>query len=116
MLDEIKRSLNINGLNEEQTAQLDQQLSDFIKRITKRLLIRINEEVLPKQLEYIVIEATISRFNLIGNEGMQTYSQEGESIHYQSILKEYEDDIQAYISNQQGLKDADGKLGKVRFI
>ena len=108
MLTEIKRTLEITDTT------LDSQLNDFIKRITDRLLLRLGELALPVELQFIVVECTVKRFNLKGNEGMASYSQEGESIKYSDLLDEYKEDIALWISNRDRL--ADSNLGIVRFI
>lgn len=108
MLDEIKRTLEISD------ETLDDQLNDFIERISDRLLLRLGVEFVPPELRFIIIECTVKRFNLKGNEGMSSYSQEGESITYGNLLDEYSDDIALWKSNRD--KKANSKLGKVRFI
>ena len=108
MLEEVKRTLEIEG------DQLDGQLNDFIGRITDRLLLRLGEEFIPPELEFIVVETTVKRFNLKGNEGMSSYSQEGESITYSNLLDEYQEDIALWVRTQDKLVDAD--IGVVRFI
>ena len=108
MLTEIKRTLEITDTT------LDAQLNDFIKRITDRLLLRLGVPTLPVELQFIVVECTVKRFNLKGNEGMASYSQEGESITYGDLLDEYKDDIALWVRTQDKLVDAD--IGVVRFI
>ena len=108
MLTEIKRTLEITD------NALDSQLNDFIKRITDRLLLRLGVPELPTELRFIVIECTVKRFNLKGNEGMSSYSQEGESIKYSDLLDEYKEDIALWVNAQNKLADAD--IGVVRFI
>ena len=108
MLTEIKRTLEITD------TALDSQLNDFIKRITDRLLLRLGVPTLPVELQFIVVECTVKRFNLKGNEGMASYSQEGESITYGDLLDEYKDDIALWVRTQDKLVDAD--IGVVRFI
>ena len=108
MLTEIKRTLEITD------TELDSQLNDFIKRITDRLLLRLGVLTLPVELQFIVVECTVKRFNLKGNEGMSSYSQEGESITYGDLLDEYKDDIALWVRTQDKLVDAD--IGVVRFI
>ena len=61
-----------------------------------------------------MVETTVKRFNLKGNEGMTSYSQEGESISYGDLLDEYREDIALWISNRDRLVDSN--LGIVRFI
>lgn len=96
VLAEVKRSLEI-----EDDEKLDQQLEDFIKRTSKQLCVRLGflSEV-PESMAYIVVECTIKRFNRKGNEGMDSYGQEGESISYGNLLDEFEDDIVAYKQNE----------------
>ena len=108
MLIEIKRTLEITDTS------LDAQLNDFIDRITDRLLLRLGVEFLPLELQFIVVETTVKRFNLKGNEGMTSYSQEGESISYGDLLDEYREDIALWINNRDRLVDSN--LGIVRFI
>ena len=108
MLTEIKRTLEITDTS------LDAQLNDFIDRITDRLLLRLGVEFLPLELHFIVIETTVKRFNLKGNEGMSSYSQEGESIKYSDLLDEYKEDIALWKNNRDRLNDSN--LGIVRFI
>ena len=108
MLTEIKRTLEITDTT------LDSQLNDFINRITDRLLLRLGVPTLPVELQFIVVECTVKRFNLKGNEGMSSYSQEGESITYGDLLDEYKDDIALWVRTQDKLVDAD--IGVVRFI
>ena len=108
LLDEVKRTLEIED------DKVDGQLNDFIGRITDRLLLRLGEEFLPPELEFVVIETTVKRFNLKGNEGMSSYSQEGESITYADLLNEYADDISLWITNRD--RKSNDMLGKVRFL
>lgn len=108
MLTEIKRTLEITDTT------LDSQLNDFIKRITDRLLLRLGVPTLPVELQFIVVECTVKRFNLKGNEGMASYSQEGESITYSNLLDEYQEDIALWVHTQNKLVDTD--IGVVRFI
>ena len=108
MLTEIKRTLEITD------TELDGQLNDFIKRIIDRLLLRLGVPTLPVELQFIVVECTVKRFNLKGNEGMASYSQEGESITYGDLLDEYKDDIALWVRTKDKLVDVD--IGVVRFI
>ena len=108
MLTEIKRTLEITDTS------LDAQLNDFIDRITDRLLLRLGVPTLPVELQFIVVECTVKRFNLKGNEGMASYSQEGESVTYSDLLDEYKDDIALWVHTQNKLIDTD--IGVVRFI
>lgn len=108
-LEEVKRSLEVD--NEE----LDKQLTDFIKRISSQLRVRLGFlESVPAALNYIVVECTIKRFNRKGNEGMSSYGQEGESISYGKLLDEFEDDISAYKEKQR--ENSVPRRGVARFL
>ena len=84
----------------------------------KRLLRRIQRSLpdtvtIPPELEYILTECTIARYNRIGSEGMQSESMDGHSANYvDKDLRDYEPDILDYLS--EGVDD--GKRGRVRFL
>lgn len=97
----------INGNQEEQIS--------VIKELTeKRLKAMLREDTIPPQLDYIVTEVTLKRYNRIGNEGMSSYSQEGISFSFpDSDFKEYVDEINQHLeTNGNGLV----KKGKVNFL
>ncbi|MFK4911278.1 phage head-tail connector protein [Lactococcus petauri] len=97
ILEEVKRSLEI-----ESDEKLDTQLKDFINRISKQLCVRLGFlSKVPENLNYIVVECAIKRFNRKGNEGMASYAQEGETISYGALLDEFEEDIIAYKENEK---------------
>jgi hypothetical protein len=110
ILAEVKRSLEI-----EDDEKLDNQLTDFIKRISNQLCVRLDFiESVPNVLEYIVVECTIKRFNRKGNEGMDSYNQEGESISYGALLDDFEDDIDVY--NKKQKEKSIPRKGVARFL
>lgn len=97
ILEEVKRSLEI-----ESDEKLDSQLKDFINRISKQLCVRLGFlSKVPENLNYIVVECAIKRFNRKGNEGMASYAQEGETISYGALIDEFEEDIIAYKENEK---------------
>ena len=50
-----------------------------------------------KSFDSVVYEVTLKRFNRIGQEGMQSYSQEGLSMAFpDSDFSEYQDEIEEY--------------------
>ena len=92
------------------------QAEAIYSKIAERLLHRIKETEIPLELEYIVEEATIRRFNRIGSEGMKSESVEGHSVTYDmsDVLDPYESAINDYL---EGLKPDDGrKKGVVYFL
>lgn len=111
ILKEVKRTLEIED------ADLDDQLSDFIKRITQQLNVRLGFlKAVPDVLSYMVVECTIKRFNRKGDEGMNSYSQEGETINYGKLLDEFQDDIDAWKAKEEAKKNVSPRKGVARFI
>lgn len=84
--------------------------------ISERLLHRIKATEIPVELEYIVDEATIRRFNRIGSEGMKSESVEGHSVTYidGDELAPYESVIVAYLEAQE--PEPPRKPGVVYFL
>ena len=72
------------------------------------------DEDLPVELGYIELEVSVRRFNRLQNEGMSQYSQEGESITFNSSdFDDFLDDIDLWKRrNQKDVKS----LGAVSFI
>jgi len=110
-LEEVKRTIEITD------NLLDQQLNDFINRVSQQLNVRLGFlDDVPKALEYIVVECTIKRFNRKGNEGMNSYGQEGETINYGNFLDEFQDDIDSWKSKQEADSNMSPRKGVARFL
>ncbi len=78
-----------------------------------QLSMMVDETSVPPPLEAVVLPVTLARFNRLGNEGMQSYSQEGESITYPaSDFDEYTNVIERYNSE----KNSEKKRGKIVFF
>ena len=92
------------------------QVEAIYSKIAERLLHRIKETEIPLELEYIVEEATIRRFNRIGSEGMKSESVEGHSVTYldEDELAPYESAIVAYLEAQE--PEPPRKPGVVYFL
>lgn len=93
----------------------DERLERLYSRFQALLLSRLKRsdasiDVIPFELEHIVEELTIARFNRIGSEGMKTESMDGHSASYsEKSLAEYESEIMQYLL-------LDKNHGKVRFL
>ena len=92
------------------------QVEVIYNNIAERLLHRIKATEIPLELEYIVDEATIRRFNRIGSEGMKSESVEGHSVTYDmgDVLDLYESAIQDYLESLE--PEPDRKKGVVYFL
>ena len=79
-----------------------------IVEITKaKILNYINEIELPKELEFVLVEMAISRFNKIGSEGFSSESTDGKSISYEDdfeMYKQYLDDYLFKTGQNKGFK------------
>ena len=92
--------------------ELDVKLDLIIEQSKKKVLAYLpNVTLVPDELSYIVLELSVVRFNRIGNEGMTSYSQDGESIAYGADMSNYEADIKSWL-----LKQAGNDRGVVRFL
>ena len=99
LLNRIKTLLGITGNND---------LVYGVMEITKsKILNYINQEELPKELEFVLIELSVSRFNKIGSEGFSSESTDGKSISYEDdfeMYKQYLDDYLFRIGQNKGFK------------
>ena len=88
------------------------QVEAIYSKIAERLLHRIKETEIPLELEYIVEEATIRRFNRIGSEGMKSESVEGRSATYidGDELAPYEKAIAIYLGEDDDNKPRRGAI------
>lgn len=111
ILEEVKRTIEIDD------ADLDKQLTDFIKRTIKQLKVRLGfvDEV-PEALDYIVTDVTVKRFNRKGDEGMNSYSQEGQSINYAELLKEFDEDIAAWLRKKRDDENPNSNRSAAMFV
>lgn len=81
----------------------EEQIQVIYRQTEKRLLGRLKRSLkdilsIPDELDYVVDEVTIARFNRIGSEGMSSESVEGRSASYnENYFAGFEADIQGYI-------------------
>ena len=108
-LADIKTMLGI-----EDTAQ-DGKLKIIIKNVVTQLSNRLNSSAIPVNLEYIVTEVSIKRFNRIGDEGLTSSSVEGRSSTYaEDDFTPYLKDIEEYRQSLQ-VPEAPYQKGSVMF-
>lgn len=78
----------------------DDILKLIIQNTKQALMFKLgvtNEAQFPDELSYIELEVCVRRFNRLKNEGMSQYSQEGESITFNSNdFDDFQDDIDAW--------------------
>ena len=108
MLDNLKVMLGIDT----EDKSLDSQLLLIVQMVTARLQILLGGIEVPEELQHIVLEVAIMRFNRIGSEGLSSHTVEGESLSFaNSDFDSFSDEIQAFLDTQK-----DNTRGKVRFI
>lgn len=76
---------------------LDEKLEVIERRTNERMKTLLNMQEVPKEFETVVYEVSLKRFNRIGQEGMQSYSQEGLSMAFpDSDFSEYQNEIDEF--------------------
>lgn len=107
IIDDVKTLLEI-----EDTRQ-DGVLSLIISNVSSHLKALLGQEI-PPELEFIVTEITIRRFNRIGTEGMKSESVEGHSITFYDLEDEFKPYEKIIESNK--VETGISRRGKVLFI
>jgi hypothetical protein len=108
MLNDLKGMLGIAS----DDASLDEKLKLIISTATARLKTLLGGIEPPDELEYIIREVAIVRYNRIGSEGMASHTVEGESISFSNDdFAEYTGDIQAFLDSQK-----ESARGRLRFL
>lgn len=102
-LNDVKLML---GISEN---DLDDKLSLIVELATARLSVLLGGDV-PDELEYIILEVCVNRFNRLGSEGLTGHSVEGESLQFiADDFSPYADEITAYRKRFEG-------AGRLRFL
>lgn len=108
MLERIKTLLDI-----EDSLQ-DDVLNIIIDNVSSHLKALLDSDEIPEQLDFIVEEITIRRFNRLGTEGMQSESVEGHSVTFYDLRDEFTP-YESIISAYKDPPESPGR-GKVLFI
>ena len=110
MLDNLKLLLGIDIETED--ADLDSKLCLIISNTTARLKILLGGIEPPEELEHIVLEVSVIRYNKIGSEGLSSHTVEGESLSFsEDDFEPFSAEIQAFLDSQR-----DATRGKLRFL
>jgi hypothetical protein len=98
----------VNGLSKLKTylglakdnKDFDDILQMIINNTEMQLIFKLGlpvSEPVPLELAYIPIQVEVKRFNRLKNEGMSSFTQEGESITFNANdFDEFQDDINAW--------------------
>ena len=90
LLNRIKTLLNIEG-NEE-------LITEIVNITEAKILNYINDIEMPIELEFVLIELSVQRFNRIGSEGISSESIDGKSVSYDDDFVGYKHYLDGYIS------------------
>ena len=89
LLDKIKTLLGVTNN--------DDVISVIIDLTKDKILNYINETELPNELEFILIELAIQRYNRIGSEGITSESVDGKSVSYDDDFEAYKPHLNFYM-------------------
>lgn len=105
MLEEIKMSLGISSPDK------DGLLTSLISRCSQPVINYIQETVIPPELEYIVIELAIARYNRIGSEGLKSENTDGVSFSYNdNLMDNYKYDLDIWIKKNSTQSSANVRM------
>lgn len=108
---------NLKTMLQLKTDKQDDLLSLIIDNTEQALRFKLGlgqDVSFPSELSFISLEVCVRRYNRISNEGMASYSQEGQSITFNSSdFDDFEADINAW--REQNGKNVKS-LGKVQFF
>jgi hypothetical protein len=90
LLNRIKTLLNVEG-NEE-------LITEIVNITEAKILNYINATEMPYELEFVLIELSVQRFNRIGSEGIASESIDGKSVSYDDDFTGYKHYLDDYIS------------------
>ena len=89
LLNRIKTLLQINDN--------DELIHEIVEITKEKILNYINQEELPKELEFVLVELAIQRYNRIGSEGISSESVDGKSVSYEDDFENYKIYLDDYI-------------------
>ena len=75
----------------------DELIYEIVEITKEKILNYINEKELPVELEFILIELSIERYNRIGSEGIASESVDGKNVSYDDNFENYKTYLDDYI-------------------
>ena len=89
LLNRIKTLLQINDN--------DELIYEIVEITKEKILNYINDKELPIELEFILIELAVERYNRIGSEGIASESVDGKNVSYDDGFENYKTYLDDYI-------------------
>lgn len=91
----------------------DTLVDTIIDMVESQLLLRLNMEEVPYELQYIVVNVAVARYNQIGDEGKSSMTVEGESAAWLTdLFAPYEKDIKLFLDRENQTVSG----GSIRFL
>ena len=91
----------------------DKKIEFLIVGATARLKLLLGGIEPPEDMQHMIVDVAIARFNRIGSEGLKSHTVEGESLSFtDNDFDGFKDEIQAFLDTQN---EGSGR-GKVRFL
>ena len=82
-----------------------------LNSVQGRLKLLLEEIESTQEMNHIVIEVAVIRFNRLGSEGMSSHNVEGESMSYNdNDFDGFMNEIQAFLDSQKGIKARKGAI------
>lgn len=86
----------------ENTTEKDKTLGLILSFVSSRLLGIIKRDLVPPELEWIVVEASVIRYNRMASEGMKSHAVDGLNMTFKGdVLDDYMDDINRWIEDNE---------------
>ena len=82
----------------------DELLNEILDITKSKILNYINEAELPFELEFVLIELAIQRYNKIGSEGVASESIDGRTTSYEDDFESYKQYLDDYMSRNNTSK------------
>ena len=92
LLNRIKVLLGISNNDNEEL------LNEIVELTKSKILNYINKSELPLELEFVLIELSIQRYNRIGSEGIASESVDGKSVSYEDDFEAYKHYLDEYMT------------------
>lgn len=109
MLDQIKILLGIDDTKQ------DAVLTLIISNVTSHLKFLLSRDV-PEELQFIILEISVMRFNRLGSEGMKSELTEGHRSDFFEPVHEFRPYLSIIEEAKEKETPAEPKRGQVMFI
>lgn len=105
MLERLKLYLGI------QSDSKDELLTDILTNTENQLKVMLSADDIPEELQFVLLEVAIRRYNRIGSEGMKSETVDGHKVDYNvDDFAEYARVLVSY------LPKGEWEMGEVTFL